>query len=147
MTFFLTNKYRIVLKFKCHSISLGFQGERMFKKLILASIATLFVSSAYAGFDCGKLQSKIQKVESRPNHRAGKLQRLKDKYQAICVEGKSKQDWKAMRQERRGSYQSANRCGRLQRKLARAQQNGKQQKIDKILGKMQQHGCSGEVVQ
>jgi hypothetical protein len=122
----------------------NFPGGFMFKRVLIVTLVLAFSGLAHA-VNCERIQSKISRIEGRQSSgkpfRAGKLQRLKDKYQALCVNKISKQEWKSQRQANRGQYRSANKCGRLASRLARAQQSGKQVRIDRILGKMQQHGC------
>jgi hypothetical protein len=119
----------------------------MFKRVLIVTLVLAFSGLAHA-VNCERIQSKISRIEGRQASgkpfRAGKLQRLKDKYQALCVNKISKQEWKAQRQANRGQYKSANKCGRLNRKLAKAQSRGKQRRIDKIMARMQKHGCGIE---
>jgi len=97
-------------------------------------MTALMLMTSFSAFavNCEKLKQRADSAK-----RAGKSARLNDKYQALCVDKISKDEWKQKREGNKSQY----KCANLKQRLEKVTSKGKQGRADKIRQKMAAAGC------
>jgi hypothetical protein len=97
-------------------------------------MTALMLMTSFSAFavNCEKLKQRAESAK-----RAGKAARLNDKYQALCVDKVSKDEWKQKKQANKSQY----KCANLKQRLEKVSAKGKQGRAAKIQQKLADLGC------